>query len=191
MATDWSRVRWTEARQVARLLNWPVRPGDPDGGLPPAAYFDSLRQAGRQMEAAEFLGQALPRWEAVAWAARAVRDVGAGKDRAPAEASALNAALLWVQDPTENRRRSAFDAAEAADATSPERLAALAAFYSGGSIAPPDCEPLPAPKEAAGRFAAGAVLVAALSAPGGPAALAACLDSGAALASGADAGPAA
>ena len=41
----------------------------------------------------------------------AVRDVGAGKDRAPAEASALNAALLWVQDPTENRRRSAFDAA--------------------------------------------------------------------------------
>jgi hypothetical protein len=170
---------------VARLLDWPVRPNDPDGGLAPSAYFDALRTAGRHIEAAEFLGQALPRWEAVAWAVRAVRDVRPADARGAAESAALKAALLWVQDPTENRRRSAFAAAEGADATAPERLAALAAFYSGGSVAPADCAPLPAPKEAAGRFAAGAVLVAALSAPKPDKTLAACLDAGVAMASGA------
>lgn len=184
MSSDWTRVRWTEARQVARLLNWTAKPDDPDGGLPPSAYFDRLRQAGRQKDAAEFLAHALPRWEAVAWAARSVRDLRSADDRGPAETSALTAALLWVQDPSESRRRSAFEAAEAADATSPERLAALAAFFSGGSITPADCDPLPAPKDAAGRLASGAVLVAALSAPAGAKALAACLDAGAALAAG-------
>ena len=60
---------------------------------------------------------------------------------------------------------------------------ALAAFFSGGSIAPADCTPLPAPREAAGRFAAGAVLVAAAGSGDIAAAHEACLEAGHALAS--------
>ncbi len=79
---------------------------------------------------------ALPRYETVGWAARVVRDLGAGGERPRADADALKATLLWVQDPTEPRRRGAFDAAQLADMSCAERLAALAAFLSGGSMAP-------------------------------------------------------
>jgi len=182
--TDWHRVKWSEARQVIDLL------GEAGVGLPapdgqtPAAYFDQLRADARLAEAAKFLGQALPRLETVAWAARSVRDLSAPDSEASrANAPALRAALLWVGDPTENRRRAAHAAAEACDSASPERLAAMAAFFSGGSIAPPDCAVLPAPREAAGQFASGAVLSAAARTSDIPAALKKALDLGAEIAS--------
>jgi len=48
---------------------------------------------------------------------------------------------------------------------SPQRLCALAVFFSGGSLAPEALEPVLAPKETAGKFAAGAVLSAAARSP--------------------------
>lgn len=182
MTGDWTRVKWTEAGQITAVLGWPPTAGDPAPGQPPRSYFDALRSGGRLGDAVEFLTQALPRWEAVAWAARAVRDAGAPTDSS--EAAALKAALLWVQDPTEGRRRAAQDAAEAADPGSPARMAAMAAFYSGGSIAPSDAEVLPAPRDAAGRCAAGAILMAAALSDDMDEALDASLRLGAAIAAG-------
>lgn len=179
--SNWIRVKWTEAGQVLRLLGWPEADG-PAATLPPDAFFRQMRETDRDDDAAEFLALALPRWEAVAWAARAVRDLTGDDDLDPGSAEALKAALLWVQDPTEPRRRAAQAAAETSAETGAARLAALAAFYSGGSIAPLDCEPLPAPRDAAGRCAAGAVLVAAACAREPATALARCLDAGVALA---------
>lgn len=179
--TDWTRVKWSEAGQIAELLGWDEDLGQ-DARAAPSSFFDGLRQAGRLADAAFFLGQALPRYETVAWGARAVRDLrGDGLGRGP-EADALKAALLWVQDPSESRRRVAFEAAQKARDDSPERLAALAAFFSGGSMAPNDCPPVPAPKEAAGRFAAGAVVLAATRTGDQAQALARALDVGAAIA---------
>ena len=180
--SDWGRVKWSEARQVCAILDWPEEQAAAPLDGAPSAFYAALRAAGREADAANFLGQALPRLEAVAWAARSVRDLQGAARKGP-EAAALKAALLWIQDPTESRRRAAYDAAAAADAASAEALAALAVFYSGGSVAPPDCPPLPAPRDAAGRFAAGAVLVAAARAPDMAAALGKCLDAGEALAS--------
>lgn len=182
MSGVWTRVKWTEAGQVTAVLGWKAGAGDPSVSQTPHAYFDALCAAGRTTEAVEFLAQALPRWEAVAWAARAVREMG-GMDE-EADARALKAALLWVQDPTEERRRAAQDAAEGAEPDSASRLAALAAFYSGGSIAPPDAEVLPAPRDAAGRFAAGAILTAAARSEDMDEALAASLGVGTAIATG-------
>lgn len=179
--TNWTRVKWSEAGQIAELLGWEEDLGE-DARATPAAFFDRLRQAGRLADAAFFLGQALPRFETVAWGARAVRDLrGDGLGRGP-EADALKSALLWVQDPSESRRRVAFEAAQKARDNSPERLAALAAFFSGGSMAPDDCPPVPAPKAAAGRFAAGAVVLAAGRTDDQARALAQALDVGAAIA---------
>lgn len=175
-------MKWTEAGQVTAILGWKAAAGDPSPGQPPRAYFDALRAAGRDADAVEFLSQALPRWEAVAWAARSVRDLSSPGDEA--DARALKAALLWIQDPTEERRRAAQDAAEGAEPDSPARLAALAAFYSGGSIAPADAEILPAPRDAAGRFAAGAILTVAARADDMDGALAASLGTGSAIAAG-------
>lgn len=167
---------------MTAILGWKAATGDPSPGQPPRAYFDALRAAGRDSDAVEFLSQALPRWEAVAWAARSVRDLSSPGDEA--DARALKAALLWIQDPTEERRRAAQVAAEDAEPDSPARLAALAAFYSGGSIAPADAEILPAPRDAAGRFAAGAILTVAARSDDMDAALAASLGAGSAIAAG-------
>ena len=106
-----------------------------------------------------FLGQALPRFEAVVWAARSLQDMST-PSRLPNEVQALTSTLLWIQDPSENRRRAAFDAAELAATTSPERLCAMAAFYSGGSITDETAQPTPAPKDLTGRLSSGAVLIA-------------------------------
>ena len=61
----------------------------------------------------------------------------------------------------EPRRRAAFEAAKLASPTSAERLAAMAVFLSGGSMAPDNLQPVPAPSDVAGRIGAGAILVAA------------------------------
>ena len=178
----WAQVQWTEAGQITARLGWEV--SDADAAASPETYFARLRGAGRLHDAAFFLGQALPRFEAVAWAARAVRDLGAQARLPGPDADALKAALLWVQDPSEPRRRAAWDAAALAGGQAPERLTALAVFFSGGSIAPADCNPVPAPKEAAGRFGAGAVVLAALRRGASANGLDAALDAGVAVANG-------
>ena len=167
---EWNRVKWTEAGQIAERLAWKEDLGE-DSRAKPAAFFDKLIAAGRLSDAAFFLGQALPRYETVAWATRAVRDLRTAPLPPGPEADAMKAALLWVQDPSEPRRRTAFEIAGLAGDTSPERLVAFAAFFSGGSIAPADCPPVPSPQEAAGRFAAVAVLVAAAQSGDQPAGL--------------------
>jgi hypothetical protein len=135
--TRWARVKWSAAGQVARLPK-----ADQADGATPEAYFTTLRKAGRLTEAAMFIGRALPRHETVAWAARAVRDFTRPEPASREDADALKAALLWVQDPSESRRRAAYDAAMAATDQEAEQLVALAAFFSGGSMAPEGCEPV-------------------------------------------------
>jgi len=156
----WARVKWTEAGQIARLLDWRDDLGD-DAMADPATFFGRLRAAGRRSDAAFFVGQALPRHETVAWAAGVVRDLGEGRTTAPRDAEALKVTLLWTRDPSEPRRRAAWEAAQSATDRGAERLAALAAFFSGGSLAPETCPPVPAGPRTSGRLAAGAVLVAA------------------------------
>jgi hypothetical protein len=157
---DWTRVKWTEAGQVTEQLDWPADT-DAAARTPPETYFQDLRSAARLNDAVFFLGMALPRRETVAWAARSVRDLVEGLDRPRADTDALKAALLWVQDPSDQRRRAAFDAAQTADTSSAERLAAMAVFLSGGSLAPDNVPPVPAASDVAGRVGAGAILVAA------------------------------
>ena len=175
--SSWARVKWTEAGQIADLLQWSALTEE-EARVSPQSFFTHLRQVGRLSEAVSFLGQALPRFDAVGWSARAVRDLKSGVRSDMTEREALKAALLWLQDPTEPRRRKAREAAESAPDNAPERLAALSVFFSGGSITPPDCPPVPAPKEAAGRFAAGAVLMAAFQTNDPIKALNAVLDAG-------------
>lgn len=178
---SWSKVKWTEAAQVAVLLDDEADLGE-DGRTKPKVYFEKLREGGQLNEATFFLGQALPRFETVAWAARTVRDLRETPLKPGPDADALKATLLWVQDPSDTRRRAAFDAANRIKGASAERLVALAAFFSGGSITPADVAPVPAPKEAAGRFSAGAVLLAAVATADKNAALNKALDAGSVMA---------
>lgn len=170
----WTQVKWTEAGQVAELLGWD-QDAVPDPHKPPDDFFANLRDQGRNQEAAYFLGQALPRYEAVVWAARVVARLAPPES---ADSAALNAALEWVADPTEVRRRAAYEAASAAKSDSPARMAALAAFFSGGSMAPEGQAAVLAPRHAVGRLGAAAVLLAADQSDDGKAALGWALDQG-------------
>ncbi len=166
---------------MARLLDWKDDLGA-EAAVAPELYFAHLRTGGRRAEAVFFIGQALPRHETVCWAARCVRDLGEGQAIGAPEREALKMTLLWAQDPSEARRRAAWEAAQLAADRSAERLAALAAFFSGGSLAPDDCPPVPTGPKASGRLAAGAVLVAAYRTTDWPGALDFALDRGAAIA---------
>jgi hypothetical protein len=178
---EWTRVKWTEAGQVVALAAEDA-PEDKALSLAPSAYFAQLRGQARRAEAVKFLALALPRLEAVAWAARAVRDTKTSAAPKADEVRALRSALLWVSDPRENRRRAAFEAAQECAPASAERLVAMGAFCSGGSIAPEDCPPVQPPRGAAGLFASGAVLSAAAASPNMQAALDTALDMGAKIA---------
>jgi hypothetical protein len=179
--SEWTRVKWTEAGQVAALA-FEDAPPEKEWSLAPSAYFAHLRGQARRPEAVKFLALALPRLEAVGWAARAVRDMKASAEPRPEQVRALRSALLWVSDPRENRRRAAHEAAQECNPASAERLVAMGAFCSGGSIAPEDCPPVQPPRTAAGLFASGAVLSAAARSPDMQTALDAALDEGARIA---------
>jgi hypothetical protein len=179
--SEWTRVKWTEAGQVVSFGDEDAT-ADKDWSLPPSDYFGRLRAQARREEAVKFLALALPRLEAVAWAARTVRDMTADAEPKPSRVRALRSALLWVSDPRENRRRAAHEAAQDCDMASAERLVAMGAFCSGGSIAPDDCPAVQPPRNAAGLFASGAVLYAAAVAPNRLAALDRALDAGARIA---------
>ena len=154
----WNRVKWTEAAQVWAAMEL----GDgvpPPAGVSPRDYWAERRAAGDLEWASAFVAHALPRFEAVAWAARFLDERANGLP--PLDRQALDHALRWLGEPTEAHRIAAGDAGDAAGPRSAERLLAAAAFMSGGSIAPPDLPPvLPAP-ELCGRLAAAAVAIAA------------------------------
>ncbi|HEY7900865.1 MAG TPA: hypothetical protein VIC25_06730 [Caulobacteraceae bacterium] len=157
----WKGVKWTEARQVAAPLDWRVeRIGQPE--VAPETCFANLRANGRLVDAALFLGQALPRFETAVWAVRMVRELQGAEQPAPADEEAMKTALLWVQDPSEARRRAAFAAAQRIRGSSPTKFAALAVYYSGGSAAAEGAPASPAPPDTAGKFAAAAVIAAAV-----------------------------
>jgi hypothetical protein len=172
----WSKVRWTEAGQIVEQLGWRGDLGD-DAVAAPEAFFDKLRTEGRHQDAAYFLGQSLPRYEAVVWAADVVRHFAEAPDAAP-PSPALRAALDWVAEPSEGRRRAAYEAASAAEHEDPGRMAALAAYFSGGSMSVEGQPAVPAPRNTAGKLGAAAVLMASLQTKDQKAALGWALDRG-------------
>lgn len=163
-ADAWTAVSLTEARQVEALIG-----GDPDRWSPAEVRvrdrYESLRR-GRQLSAAtEYLGHALPRLEAVSWAARIVTDAAAKREPMPRARHSLDTALRWLDDPTEEHRRAARIAADAVGKPVPEQFLGFAVFYSGGSVAPPGMQPSPPPPHSCARFAVSAVQQLAYASP--------------------------
>jgi hypothetical protein len=128
-------------------------------------FLASCVEQGLFMDAIRVMAIALPRREAAWWAclnARAARK----EDDPPSGLKALEAAERWVFKPTEENRVKAFEVAEIAGFSCPESYAALAVFWSGGSMAPPEAAVVVPPGDAlTGTAAAAAVLLAAAREP--------------------------
>jgi len=129
--------------------------------LVPRQFFDALVAAGKFMDAVRFLGHALPKREAVWWACVCVRQT-LGATPQPPVTAALAAAEKWTSDPSEDNRRAAEKASQAAQLSTPAGCAALAAFLSGGSLAPPNLPVVPPAEHLTGHAAASAILMAAV-----------------------------
>jgi hypothetical protein len=129
--------------------------------LPAEAFVDRLCAAGLWIDAVRFLAHALPKREAVWWGCLAARAT-LGETPHDAARGAVDAAEAWVYRPNEDNRRAAMAAATAAGNDSPAGWAARGAFWSGGSLAPPEGPVVPPAETLTGAAVAGAVCLAAV-----------------------------
>src|SRR3954471_5841398 len=128
----------------------------------PRAYVEQLLARELHGDAIRFIAHALPRREAVWWAWVCARKV-AGADPKPAIKAALDATERWIIQPTEEHRRQALHFGEAADFGTPAGCAALAAFMSAGSLAPPNAPHVPPDEFMTAKAVAGSVTLAAVT----------------------------
>jgi hypothetical protein len=128
--------------------------------LSPSRFLAALIQAEHHGDAVAYLAHALPKPDAVLWATQCVRMVLGGD--APAEAAhALAAAEAWAMEPSLENSRAAGAAAVEMERDGGARFAALAACWSGESLAPPDLPPIPPPPGLTAAAVSGAIQIAA------------------------------
>lgn len=119
------------------------------GADSPRSFLESLVSADQPAEARRFLAHALPRREAIFWAAEAVASVQAGRIPAP-QLAALEAVRQWLAEPGDQHRRACWTASETSGLDTAAGLVALAVYFSEGSLSPEGLPPVaPAPHLAA------------------------------------------
>jgi hypothetical protein len=133
-------------------------------GPPPREFMGRLIEAKLHIDAVRFLAHALPRRECVWWAWVCARKT-AGDAPPPPIKNALDATERWIVQPIEDHRRAALVFGEAADFGTPAGCAALAAFMSGGSLAPPEAPVVPPGEFMTAKAASGSVTLAAVIDP--------------------------
>ena len=130
--------------------------------MAPGAYLDALVAGRLWQDAVKFLAYGLGRREAVWWACVCCRATMEPKP-SPEAVRALTAAEAWCRAPSEENRRAAQAAAEASGLEHPAALAALGAFFSGATLAPPHIQqPVPPGPFHTARAIVGAVTLAAV-----------------------------
>lgn len=127
-----------------------------------AVGLTRLAEAGFLSEAARLAAHALPRREAVWWACMCARHTAPSGTDPPSEAAVRESAEEWVRRQTDELRRAAMARARSAGFSSPESWAAVAAFWSGDSIAPPEAPKTPPESHLAGLAVAGSVALSAV-----------------------------
>ena len=130
--------------------------------LHPLDFVARLMEKALFPDAVRFVAHALPKREAVWWGWVCARRA-AGENPPPKIKAALDATERWVAQPNEDNRRSAMAAAQKAELGTAAGCAGLAAFFSGGSLAPPDAPAVPPGEFLAAKAVSGAVIFAAVA----------------------------
>jgi hypothetical protein len=138
VSNRWERVVAAKAAPICAKLALPDRVrgllrANPDAAI----FFKALVARGEHESATTFLAHALPPREGVWWACLCA-EAAHGENLPKDEEIALLAAVRWVLEPTEANRRAAEAPGKALGIISLCGNLALAAFWSGGSINPPD-----------------------------------------------------
>ncbi len=141
-----------ELGEAARALLTPT--------LTPRQYCDLLVQKSLLPDALAFLASALPKREAVWWACQCAKAVNPALS--PKEQAAIQAAEKWCATASDANRRAAHVAAENATFQTPAGTAALAAYLSEGSLAPPNLQAVPPADYLTARLVSATLAVAAV-----------------------------
>jgi hypothetical protein len=161
-AQDMTKLSGARLAEVLGRCDLPAEALPVVAGVPDVpGVIAALAGGGFLVEAARVFAHALPKREAVWWACMCAAHT------APAALAALDGqaratAELWVRQQTDALRRAAMEEAKQAGFQSPEAWAAVAAFWSGDSIAPPEALKVPPPPHLTGVAVAGAVALAAV-----------------------------
>lgn len=130
----------------------------------PPAFVAALLDAEEFAGAVAFLAHSLPKREAVWWAWTCARRT-APEDRPQPVQAALDATERWLAQPSEQSRRPLFDLAQGAGVGTPAGCAALAGFFSGGSLAPAGAQDVPPPEFASAKAITGSIILSAVYPP--------------------------
>jgi hypothetical protein len=130
--------------------------------MPVPQFVELLSSREQFLDALRVVAHAVSKRSAVDWACRCVR-TASGDDLSPLDDAAIKAAEAWVAEPDEDHRRKAQAAAEAAEQKTAASWAAMAAFWSSGSMAPPSAPVVPPAPHLTAHAAAGAVMLAAVA----------------------------
>jgi hypothetical protein len=123
------------------------------------AALAALEAGGFLLEAVRLTAHALPKREAVWWACMCAQHT-APPGLSELDRSAREAAELWVRQPSDATRRAAMERAHATSFATPEVWAAVAAFWSGDSMAPEGQPAVPPAPHLTGTAVTGAVTLA-------------------------------
>jgi hypothetical protein len=129
--------------------------------MSPDQFLDLLIEKGHLMDAIRLLAFGLPKREAVWWSCLCVREM-LTSDAPPEAQDVLKASEAWVYKPTEENRRAAMEKAERAGFDKPVSWTAIGAFWSGGSMAPPNVPVVPPDETLTAKAVSGAILLAAV-----------------------------
>lgn len=124
------------------------------------AVLEKLLAGEQYSEAIKFLAKGLPKREAIWWAYLASESLEKECEDEVAQ-QALAAVKGWVQSPDESKRREAGQLGKALEFYTPSSWAAMAVFWSGGSIMPEGRAEVEASDEMCAEAVANAIIISA------------------------------
>jgi hypothetical protein len=110
-------------------------------------------------DAIRLVAYLLPKREAIGWGCLCMRHILASQTDKPLP-NVQVAAERWVSAPNEENRWAAKEIADTEDPKTPSGLLAMAAFFAGPSMAPPNLQAVPPPDHATSDIVSAAVFLA-------------------------------
>jgi hypothetical protein len=130
--------------------------------LSPSRYVELLEKQKLFRDAVLFLAYGLPAQLSIRWGCRCCREFLTEQQIEETKVS-LEAAETWTESPSDESRWAARDAAEKDGVRTPADLLAMAIFFSGGSVTPPNTPETPPPAYVTQKMTAGSIQVSVLT----------------------------
>lgn len=139
-------------------------PFTPEEAESPADFAMKLAKTGEPNHCLLFMSYALDKRSGVWWLTRCIHEVKSILDAN--DEAMLGLAEKWVAAPSDANRRKAMEGAEKLEMSTPAAWAGVGAFWSGGSMAPPDVPAVePADNLAGKAISGGAIMASVFHAP--------------------------